>query len=95
MLDKFSISRNQWKYFSANYCHYRLVENIISRTLLLPDWAFSNLEWSSEGGRQLRAGRPGFDSQQCKIFLFSTASRPTLGPTQPPIQCVPGAHYWG
>jgi hypothetical protein len=25
----------------------------------------------------------GFDSRQCKIFLFSAASRPTLGPTQP------------
>jgi hypothetical protein len=25
-----------------------------------------------------------------KIFLFSTASRPVLGPTQPPIQWVPG-----
>jgi hypothetical protein len=28
----------------------------------------------------LRVGRPGFDSRQYKIFLFSTASRPTLGP---------------
>jgi hypothetical protein len=25
------------------------------------------------------------------IFLFTTASRTALGPTQPPIQCVPGA----
>jgi len=25
------------------------------------------------------------------IFLFTTASRPALGPTQPPIQYVPGA----
>jgi hypothetical protein len=25
------------------------------------------------------------------IFLFTTASRPVLGPTQPPIQWVPGA----
>jgi hypothetical protein len=35
------------------------------------------------------SGRSGFDSQQCKIFLFSTAPRLTLGPTQPPIQCTP------
>jgi hypothetical protein len=26
-----------------------------------------------------------------KMFLFSTKSRPVLGPTQPPIQWVPGA----
>jgi hypothetical protein len=26
------------------------------------------------------------DSRQCKIFLFSTASRPVLGPIQPPVQ---------
>jgi hypothetical protein len=25
-----------------------------------------------------------------KIFLFSTLSRPTVGPTHLPIQCVPG-----
>jgi hypothetical protein len=36
----------------------------------------------------IQAGRPGFDSQQCKSFLFSTASRPTPGPTQPPIQLL-------
>jgi hypothetical protein len=34
----------------------------------------------------------GFDSQQgLGIFLFTTASRLTLGPTQSPIQWVPGA----
>jgi hypothetical protein len=39
----------------------------------------------------LRAGRPEFDSRQCKIFLFSTASTPILWPTQLPIQWVPEA----
>jgi hypothetical protein len=34
-------------------------------------------------------------SRQCKIFLFSTASRPTLGPTQPPIQWVTGGDFPG
>jgi hypothetical protein len=36
--------------------------------------------------------RPGFNSWQGQeIFLFSTVSRPALGPTQPPIQWVTGA----
>jgi hypothetical protein len=34
----------------------------------------------------------GFDSRRrLGIFLFTTASRTVLGPTQPPIQWVPGA----
>jgi hypothetical protein len=34
---------------------------------------------------------PGFDSRECKICLFSTASRPILGLTQLPIEWLPGA----
>jgi hypothetical protein len=38
------------------------------------------------------AGRLRFDSRQGQeIFLYSTTSRLTLEPTQPPIQWVPGA----
>jgi hypothetical protein len=33
--------------------------------------------------------KPGFDSrQELGIFLFDTASRPTLGPTQPPANGI-------
>jgi hypothetical protein len=38
-----------------------------------------------------QAARSGFDSRQgLGIFLFATASRPAVRPTQPPIQWVPG-----
>jgi hypothetical protein len=38
---------------------------------------------------RLQDGRPSFNSwQEQDIFLFSTASRPAMGPTQPPIRRV-------
>jgi hypothetical protein len=43
--------------------------------------------------QRLRDGWPGFNSQQGQKILFSTESRPTLGPTQPLIQWVLGALY--
>jgi hypothetical protein len=36
-------------------------------------------------------GRPDVDSRQSRVFPFATMPRPFLGPTQPPIQCVPGS----
>jgi hypothetical protein len=40
----------------------------------------------------LRTGRPGFDPRQRQnIFPLTSVSRPALGPTQPPVQWVPGA----
>jgi hypothetical protein len=39
----------------------------------------------------ITGGRSGFDPRQGqRIFLLALASRPALGPTQPPIQQVPG-----
>jgi len=46
---------------------------------------------------RLRPGKLGFKSQQGQrrdYFLFATASRPTLGPTQPPIQRVLTVFSW-
>jgi hypothetical protein len=39
----------------------------------------------------LWAGRPDSNPGRSKNFLFFTKSRPTLGPTQPPIRLVSGA----
>jgi hypothetical protein len=45
---------------------------------------------------RLRAGWSVFESRQgLGIFLFTTVFRPALGPTQPPIQWIPGAHSLG
>jgi hypothetical protein len=51
------------------------------------------ISWYSDG---LQAGWPGFNSRQGQeIFLYSTASRLALGPTQLPNQWVPGALFPG
>jgi hypothetical protein len=40
---------------------------------------------------RLHAGQSGFDFQQGQeVFLLNTASRPVLGPTEPPILWEPG-----
>jgi hypothetical protein len=48
--------------------------------------------WTKRG----TIGILGFDSRLgMGIFPFTTVSRTALGPTQLPIQWVPGALYWG
>jgi hypothetical protein len=65
----------------------------------LSDWSRSSAAlWNRDGsvgialGYGWTIGVLGFDSRRrLGIFLFTTASRTALGPTQPPIQLVPGA----
>jgi hypothetical protein len=48
--------------------------------------------YGSRDSGGLRAGRPVLDSRSVQeSFLFDTESIPALGPTQPPVQWVPGA----
>jgi hypothetical protein len=44
-------------------------------------------DWLRAGRRKGRSSSPGRD----KNFIFSTSSRPALGPTQPPVQWILGA----
>jgi hypothetical protein len=67
------------------------VITICQATPLRPEG--SNLVFhSSVGlGNGIWVRQPGFDSRHGpEIFLYSTASRLTLVPTQPPIQCERG-----
>jgi hypothetical protein len=76
--------------------HEVMSDNRVLTTYSPSDVSLSIIECrsrdSSVDSDRLRAGRSGFDSRQGQeIFLFSTASRPPLGPTQPPIKWVPSS----
>jgi hypothetical protein len=60
--------------------HTRNIWNVVENEIVSDQFCS---EWT--------IGVLGFDSRRgLGIFLFTTASRTALGPTQPPIQCVPG-----
>jgi hypothetical protein len=52
-----------------------------------PEWHSWYSDWLGAGRPRGRSSSPG----KFKNFLFSTSSRLAVGPTQPPLQCVPGA----
>jgi hypothetical protein len=47
------------------------------------------------GATSWMAEEAEFESRRTKNFLFLTSFRPALGPTQPPIQLVPGVKWPG
>jgi hypothetical protein len=73
------------KGYSANETRIR-GHVMITHSSMFPSTVSSR--WTDS---RLRAGRPGFDSRQGRIFPFATKSRPALGPTQPPFQWEPGS----
>jgi hypothetical protein len=84
-----NIIRRRWLYNDVYHC-----EHCFSRiSQYCHSLKIKKSRDSSVGiATRLRAGRSGFDSRRgVRIFLFTTASITALGPTQPPIRCVPGA----
>jgi hypothetical protein len=79
------------------YTYYTFINYYIIYLLLhthyyiLLHYIFKSRDSSVQITTRLRAGRSGFDSRQgLGILLFTTASRPALRSTRPPIQSVPG-----
>jgi hypothetical protein len=72
-------------HFSKN--HNRLACWFNTRCFLEPEWLSRYSDWLRAGRPRGRSSSPG----RVKNFHFSISSRPALGPTQPPIQWVPGA----
>jgi hypothetical protein len=65
-----------------------------SSETVLPTNVVSHLRWSQDSSISIvkdhNPGNRGSIPGRGKVFLSSTASRPALGPTQPPIQWIPG-----
>jgi hypothetical protein len=73
---------------------YSLSQQFTGGRLLRSNYFSPLRNLDSRNSDWLRAGRPRSRSSspsRVKNFLFSTSSRPALGPTQPPIQWVSGA----
>jgi hypothetical protein len=77
-----------------SFVKYRKVKYIF-----ITNWTeYWQTGWRSRYSDWLRAGRAKGRSSspdRVKNVPFSTSSRPTLGPNQPPIQCIPEAFSWG
>jgi hypothetical protein len=70
-----------WRRKMVDWCHY-----VSYMGLIICTKASRDSDWLWAGRPRGRSSNPAGG----KTFLFPTASIPVLGPTQPPIQWVPG-----
>jgi hypothetical protein len=91
--------RDSWVSNVWNRIEYALTGWFLEGLLFHNVWLFPNHSNGTPYSLSLlysRAGWSRFESrQELWVVLFTTASRPTLGPAQPPIPYVPGALFLG
>jgi hypothetical protein len=82
---------------SSERCQFHASVTVVTklRVKYQHKMSYVNVNFSQDSSvsivTMLWAGRPGIDSrQELENFLFTTAYRPALWPTQPPIQRVAG-----
>jgi hypothetical protein len=89
---------NQGRAFTVDAATCEQMARLVASFMILMYWRETSSfalklyrSRDSSVGTATGYGPDGRVPDRVKIFIFSTSSRPVLGPTQPPIRWVPGA----